>query len=200
MNRRIALLAALLIAPGCRKAAEVPSMPSRLQQALQGLSAQDPCDRLIPLEWPTSWPVPTGKGGGREFKVFFYPLGGPRNEIKVSAPLGEAVFDADSGKPSQCRRLPGALTVLSQTRWGAKVEAMSMKELEARSTDLYAASEEMGKLYAAKAALSAAQRKKAEAYGRLFQDLVEPALRPYYQALNPDFWKWLAENGAPVLP
>ena len=175
-------------------------MPSRLQQALQGLSAQDPCDKLIPLEWPASWPVPTGKGGGREFKVFFYPIGGGRGEFKLSAPLGEAVFDADSGKPSQCRRLPGALTVLSQERWGAKAEAMSMKEFEARSVDLYAASEEMGKLYGAKAPLSAAQREKAEAYGRLFQDLVEPALRPYYQALNPDFWKWLAENGAPALP
>jgi len=175
-------------------------MPSRLQQAMQGLSAQAPCDKLIPLEWPVSWPVPTGSAGGREFKVFFYPLSGLPDNADVAAPLGEAVFDADSGKPSQCRRLPGALSVLSRTRWGPKAEALSMKEFEARSADFYAATEEMGKLYAARAALSPAQRRKAEAYAGLFQDMAEPALLPYYQALNPDFWKWLADNGAPALP
>ena len=190
----------MLAIGACRKAPEAPVTQSKLQQAMQGLNEQEPCDRLIPMEWPSSWPVPTGAKVGREFKVFFYPLGKSSGHVHATVPLGEATFDADTGKPSACQRLPGDLRELPGERWGQTVAAITMQEFQRRTAVLYTVTEEVSGLYAARPPLDDKQRQKLADYRKLFLDLAEPVLLEYYRALNPDFWKWLADNGAAALP
>jgi hypothetical protein len=173
-------------------------VPTKLKLALQSASATAPCDTVIPRQWPHSLPVPTGAAGGAEFKIFFYPLGRPHTPDFVNAPLGEAVLRSD-GSISSCQRLPGEKKGLSSVRWPAATDKLSVDELVAELDRLYAATEEVAVLYAAKAPLTEAAKKTLQDFSRRFPDVAEPVLLSYYYQLNPDFWEWLSKSGAPAL-
>jgi hypothetical protein len=166
---------------------------------MQTLSAQPPCDAIIPMEWPPSLPVPTGAGAGREFKVFFYPLGRPGAPDFVLAPRGESVFNSETGHVSSCRRLEGQPQGLSDKRWPAGIGKLTIDEFILKQDRLYAASQEVAGLYAAKGVTTNETRAILRTYGGQFLEMAEPALRSYYYRLNPDFWQWLKDAGAPTL-
>ena len=106
---------------------------TKLKAAVQSAHFKAPCDALIPMEWPSSLPVPAGSAGVQEFKVFFYPLGRPGTPGFVGAPLGEAVLRLD-GSVASCQRLPGAGQGLSAKRWPEAAAALGVDGL-GRSLD-----------------------------------------------------------------
>lgn len=180
----LALLAA------CGSPPEPP--PGALQKSVRTASSVAPCDALIPMEWPASWPVPTGGKAGKEFKLFFYPMAaGAREKPWIGAPLGEATLEA-GGAVTACRRLEGKPHPISSRRWPEAAEALGVAGFEKKRARLYELSEAVAVQYAAQGGASP----EAREYARLFQELAEPDLAPYYKALNPVFWAWLAKAGA----
>ncbi|MFH1726748.1 MAG: hypothetical protein ABII00_19235 [Elusimicrobiota bacterium] len=167
-------------------------MSERLKQAVQTAKTLPPCDTTIPMEWPTTWPVPTGKKGGSEFKVLFYPLTGtPAASPTVYAPMAEAVIDAETGEPSSCERWPVAGETLSKRRWPEGIQGLSMDEFDKRAARLYDATEKAAELYAAGGTPAGAGLDLMKRYLALFESLAEPDLLPYYYRMNPDFWEWI---------
>ncbi len=131
--------------------------------------------------------MPTGGKAGREFKLFFYPMPvTTREKPWIGAPLGEATFEA-GGAVTACRRQEGEPRALSSRRWPEAVSGLGVEEFEKRRARLYALTGTVAARYAAKAAPGP----EAREYARLFQELSEPDLGPYYKALNADFWAWL---------
>lgn len=196
--RRLFCAAALLAAlPACAPKPEAPAAaPGKLHDAVGQAKDSRSCARIIPMEWLPSWPVPTGNKNGREFEVLFYPMTSDPDASAIGAPLGEATVDAADGFVSDCRRFPGSYRELAKERWPEAFGKKSIKEFERREGLLYSASEDIGTLYAAGGAPTPEQSQKARAYGRLFLEMAEPALAPYYYQMNPAFWQWLEKNGA----
>lgn len=198
--RKALLLAALALIAGCSKPkAPAAKLSDKLKNALVELPRTPPCDAVIPMEWPSSVPVPTGRAAG-EFKIFFYPLMGDPARLKLYAPAGEAVLDLASGKASSCVKLAGPLKELSGARLTPALEKMSQAEIDRASDELSAAGERVAVLYAAKRAPTPEEAEDLKDYGRRFMELAEPALLPYYYKLDPDFWEWLRKAGAPSVP
>ncbi|HBL18170.1 MAG: hypothetical protein A2X36_08265 [Elusimicrobia bacterium GWA2_69_24] len=190
-------LALIFLFPaGCARR-EAP-LSDALKRAVASAKFDGPCSSLISMEWPPSWPVPAADGSGRRFKIFFYPLLG--TQPKVHAPLGEAEVGTDDGKVLGCRKLQAPLQELPGARWPDALRGLTVSEFDRRADRLFAATEAVGALYAAKAGLTPEQTRAAGAYGRLFLEMAEPSLLPHYRRLNPDFWRWLAAAGAPSIP
>ncbi|MBI4678322.1 MAG: hypothetical protein HY748_12145 [Elusimicrobia bacterium] len=183
-----ALLALPLCA--CRKPPKPPE--SSLRTVMRSLHATPPCDAAIPAEWPASWPVPTGGKDGREYRVFFYPLfRGPGGQPEVFAPLGEAVFDGESGAVSSCRRRPDPPAFVAARRWPEGTDGLTIEEFDLLAARLFAATEDAGRQFYAQRIPSQDELRRLKEYGRLFQQLAEPAFARHYRELNLDFWYWL---------
>ncbi|MGA3174404.1 MAG: hypothetical protein ABSE25_08290 [Syntrophorhabdales bacterium] len=156
----------------------------------------------IPMEWPASWPVPTGGKKGAEFKIFFYPIPGrkvPDAEFRIYAPQAEATLDIRDGSVTRHGRYGGPKKEISSKRWPDELSNISMEEFEKLEDRLYKATEEVAVIYAAGRRPTPAEGRRIQTYGKLFLKMCEPALRPYYYALNPDFFDWLGKCGAPTI-
>ena len=178
----------------CRKA---KPLSNPLKNSVQAVASRAPCDSIIPMEWAHSFPVPTGRAQGREFRVFFYPLGQPGTPGFVKSPMGEATLIMD-GAISSCSRFPGEPKGLAAQRWPAALSKIGMGEFSRKLDGFYGAAEKAAALYAAKPPASDETRKIIQEYRRWFNELAEPALLPYYYQLNPDFWEWLDASAAPT--
>lgn len=199
MSRRLGLLASLLCLSSCGKA-PAPAVPSagRLRAAVQSASAQPPCGAVIAMEWPATWPVPL-EGG--KYKILFYPLTGtPDTEPRLYTPAGEAVIDAQSGRPTSCAAFPGAPKELSRRRWPAATDKVGLQEFLGLEGKLYDRTEAVAAVYAAGRAPSAEDSAAAEEYLRLFESLAEPDLLPYYYRMNPGFWEWVRKAAGRSIP
>ncbi|MFH1726745.1 MAG: hypothetical protein ABII00_19220 [Elusimicrobiota bacterium] len=192
--RRWLLLTSLIaFGLGCSKA-EAPVMPGpgRLERAVQAAQTLPPCDTVIPMELPATWPVPTGQKGGSEFKVLFYPFTGtPVASPTVYAPVGEAILDLETGKPSACERWPGHGNILSKRRWPEGIQGLSVDEFDKLAARLYDATEQVAALYVTEYKPTGTGLDLMKRYLALFESLAEPDLLPYYYRMNPDFWEWL---------
>lgn len=185
---RTALAALFLLAAACGAPKE-PPQAGALQKTVRAAATLPPCDAVIPMEWPASWPVPTGGKAGREFKVFFYPKAPTAIEkFWIGAPLGEATLEV-GGAVAACRRLPGKPQAIASRRWPEASAGLGIDAFEAKAARLYALTELVAARYAAKGGASP----EAGEYGRLFLELAEPDLLSHYKALNPDFWAWQAQ-------
>ncbi|MDQ6959501.1 MAG: hypothetical protein Q9M27_00605 [Mariprofundaceae bacterium] len=173
---------------------------ANLNGIVQTLYSKQPCAAVIPESWVASWPLPTGAKSGKEFKLLYYPVTRQGHDIKLSAPLGEAVFTTKGGSPSSCRRLPGEPKELAGNSLSIAASHFSVEELEAHSARLYALSEKTAAIFAAGNPPAKEQRPMLREYGQLFLELAEPPLLPYYYRLQPEFWGWLKAAGAPSLP
>ena len=200
--RRALLPAAILLLVLCACSRRKPGQLSlKLREAVRAAKDIPPCASIIPVEWPATWPVPTGGKLGREFKVLFYPMALREGGREIDAPLGEALLDADAAAgAASCRRLPGEAERLSEQRWPAALSGVGMDEFESRADRLDSWTEDVAALYAAKKPLSVEQAAKVKAYGRAFREMAEPALLEYYYRMNPDFWDWLKAAGAATVP
>ncbi|MBI5625105.1 MAG: hypothetical protein HY924_15115 [Elusimicrobia bacterium] len=194
----IALLAGLALLPlaACRRKAEPPK--SALGATMRSLHATPPCDAAIPMEWPASWPVPTGDEDGRQFRVFFYPLlRGPGGQPQVFAPLGEALFNGESGAITSCVRGPGPPAFVAARRWPESTDLLSIAEFETMAARLMASTEEVSRLFAARRPLSDGETRRVREFRDLFDALAEPVFLGAYRELNPDFWYWVTRVAGP---
>ncbi|MFA6319132.1 MAG: hypothetical protein WC943_17100 [Elusimicrobiota bacterium] len=194
----LACLAAVLgLAPlACRRKQAPPE--SALRTAMRSLHSTPPCDTQIPLEWPASWPVPTGGKDGREFRVFFYPLfRGPGGQPEVFAPLGSAVFNGESGAVEACGRGRDAPTFVAARRWPESTDSLTLEEFELLAAKLLVSTEDVSRLFANQRTPSADEARRIKEYWALFNKLAEPSLRSYYEELNPFFFHWISGHAAP---
>ena len=170
----------------------------KLEAALRGVGFKAD----VPMEWPHSWPIPTGNKRGTEFKVFFYPIPGrkvPAAEFRIYTPQAEATLDITDGSVTHRAKYGGPKKEISSKRWPDELSGISIDEFEKLQTRLYEATEEVALIYAAKGEPTEAERQKMRAYGELFSKMAEPALRPYYYEMSRDFWDWLKKYGAPSI-
>jgi hypothetical protein len=185
------LLLAAAAACGRKEPAPAPA-PSALEQAVRRISAQGACATLIPLEWSPSWPVPSKRGGTPRYRLFFFGRdGNPQKGFTFHAPQGEADFTTD-GRVLDCRRLPGEPVAIPHD---ARFDAMTLDDILARSTRLYADTEAIAALYASGRDIGETGRARVAAFARDFSSLADPAHAAAYRGLDPDFWAWVEKNG-----
>lgn len=199
MSGRLGFFLWLLCVSACGKPPKpAPASAGRLKAAVQSASAQPPCGAVIAMEWPPTWPVPL-EGG--KYKILFYPLTGtPDAEPKLYTPAGEAVIDAESGKPVACAALPGAPKELSRRRWPAGMDKVGLQEFLGLEEKLYDQTEAVAAVYAAGREPAAQDSAAAGEYLRLFESLAEPDLLPYYYRMNPGFWEWIRTAAGRSIP
>lgn len=164
----------------------------RLSQAIRAARSSND----IPMEWAPSWPVPTGGMQGYEFKVFFYPGSGREADPRIYAPQAEVTLNTNTGTAIGGRWSQDSQKAVSSKRWPDEISEISMDEFLQLREQLYRATEEVALIYARLSEITPDERVKVQEYGKLFSKMVEPALRPYYYKLNPDFWAWLRDCGA----
>lgn len=185
MSRRVwpPAVSFALLAFGCSR-----PQAGRLADALRRAAAEPrACGAIVPLEWASGWPVPTSAS---QFAVFYYPVQNGRPyapAARASVPL--------SG-PAACRGIHAPTAPLDGPRWTAEAAALDTKEWTRRSDELLDLTQRLAPLYAAGGPPSAQTRRLAADYELAFSALSEPALKPYYEALNPSFWAWLRATNA----
>lgn len=191
MRRALLLLAAAAAACGQKEPAPAPP-PSALEQAVRLVPAQGACATLIPQEWSPSWPVPSKRGGTLRYRLFFFGRdGNPQQGFTFHAPQGEAAFTPD-GRVLECRRLSGEPLAIPRD---ARFAAMTLDEIMARSSRLYADTEAVAALYASGRDIGDTGRVRVAAFARDFSALADPAHASAYRGLDPDFWAWVEKNG-----
>ena len=193
MRRSCLLLLAAAAAAACGKKEPAPEpAPSALEQAVRIIPAQGACATQIPLEWSPSWPVPSKRGGALSYRLFFFGReGDPAKGFTFHAPQGEATFTPD-GRVLECRRLEGEPVAIPHD---GRFDAMTLEEIMARSSRLYADTEAVAALYASGRNIGDTGRDKVAAFARDFAALADPAHAAAYRALDPDFWAWVEKNG-----
>ncbi|MDD5305053.1 MAG: hypothetical protein PHS14_18295 [Elusimicrobia bacterium] len=194
--RRTCLLLLVAAAAACGQKEPPPAPPpSALEQAVRVLSAQGACATLIPQEWSPSWPVPSKRGGALRYRLFFFGReGDPQKGFTFHAPQGEADFTPD-GRVLECRRLEGEPVAIPRD---GRFAAMTLDEIMARSSRLYADTEAVAALYASGRDIGDTGRARVAAFARDLAALADPAHASAYRGLDPDFWAWVEKNGGAV--
>ena len=186
----LAAAALLAAAAACSRPAPAPRKTA-LQGIVEGIAAEPPCDRQIPLEWSSSWPVPSLQDGRLVYRVFFFGRDGRPPRFVFHDAEGDAAFTPDGRVLSCARRAkPGA-----PLPYDGRFAGESLDEIDARAARLYAAVEDAAALYAAGRPLDAAQKARVAAFSRDFAGLADPAQAASYRALSPGFWSWVEANG-----
>ena len=189
---RRAALAVVLLAAACARQEPAPAPASRLEELVRQLPALPPCDKVIPQEWSSSWPVPVKEKGSLRYRVFFFGRDGdPGKGFVFHEPQGLALF-TPSGEVRECRKTGGAPRALTQDGWQP---AGTLDEIVERSRLLYAAAEQAARLFESGKPLSAADKKSVAEFASAFASLSRPGHAAAYRALSPEFWAWIEANG-----
>lgn len=180
----------------CSRQAPAPPM-TRLEALIGEFPASPACSREIPIEWSTSWPVPALEGKRLIYRVFFFRREGTlASGFRFLGPEGTGAFTPD-GQVVECRRRPSSTPLAS-----APLRSNAPGELArtvARAGLLYAATEDVARLYAAGRPPSSDEKTRVAAYGTLLQELAVSEHAAAYRALSPAFWEWMDANGAATL-
>ncbi len=189
---RRAALAAVLLAAACARREPAPAPVSRLEEVVRRLQALPPCDKTIPREWSSSWPVPVKDRGRLRYRVFFFGRDGdPSKGFVFHEPEGRALF-TPSGEVQECRREGATARALTQDAWQP---AGTLDEIVERSRLLYAAAEQAARLFDSNKPLSAEDKKMLADFSAAFASLSRPGHAAAYRALSPEFWAWIETNG-----
>jgi hypothetical protein len=192
------LLLTLFAAAACSKPEAPPIVRGALESESYGLTASPQCSRLIPLEWSASWPVPGSGSRHGLYQVFFSGrAGNPKTGFRALQPGGAASFGAD-GHVEECSRAPGDVSEIPGS--SLELKDMTLEEIDARSRELYAATERIAASYWSGRTPGPADKAAVVEYSRLFHLLANPAHAAAYRALNPDFWSWVEKNGGAAPP
>jgi hypothetical protein len=179
----------------CSKKTEAPPPSiSSLEQAVNGLSDQPLCSRTIPEQWTASWPVPVVQDGRLLFRAFFYGKDNAPNRTVVQRDADADVLFSPEGKALECSRRPAPGRPIASVP-PQKGSAEAVQAIMARGSRLYAATDELSRLYAGGKPLDDGQKKLVVEFSSSFASLSEPGQAATYRALNPDFWAWVEKNG-----
>ncbi len=156
----------------------------------------------IPLEYRTSWWVPIfGPGNERLYlTAFFYPVvARPGEPSRVGRPQLACTLDPTTGQfveVTDCSfrdfafHLPPDPVVGMLT--AEQAPAHSTEGWDRLRDELYTAYDALLPVaFRDSAELTAAQQEAVAHFNGVFERVVEPFLRPYYEALNPAFFEWL---------
>ena len=198
MAREILLTAALLALSSCKPAE--PSRGGSMQKAFEALPHSPLCSQNLPMDWTSTWPVPTAKPG--EYEVLFYaldrgaqdPSGLPR--VRVTEPRGRAVFTEDS-RVSVCTSTPVDLKPIEGERYAGAAMALDEEGFDAASAKLLQLTQAAASWYSKG---KRPDKRTLAAYWAQFQFLAEPALLGAYYGINPSFWEWLRRENGQSLP
>jgi hypothetical protein len=188
------ILLSLLAAAACSKPAPpAPIALGALDAASRNLLASPQCSKLIPQEWSPSFPVPAGADKLGVYTSFFSGSAGDRKSgFRALKPGGTVSFGSD-GSVADCRRTSGTASEIPGST--LIIPGMTLDQVDARSGELYAATESVAALYWAGRPLGPSQKASVADFSRLFLLLANPAHAGDYRALNPDFWSWVEKNG-----
>ncbi|MGV3719407.1 MAG: hypothetical protein ACO1SX_00740 [Actinomycetota bacterium] len=156
----------------------------------------------IPLEYRTSWWVPilSPENGRLYLTAFFYPVvAGPGEPSRVGRPqlqctldptVGQFVEVVDCSLRDFAAHLPPDPVVGTLTPELAP--AQTAEGWDRLRSELYEAYDPLLPVaFRDPADLSKAQQEAVVRFRQVFERVVEPFLRPYYEALNPAFFEWL---------
>lgn len=189
MKAALAVAVAALFCACSRAPEPQPPKKSPFRSFAQHLNFEPGCDRIIPLEWSASIPVPVLVDGKPAFKVFFAGWEGHPKEpggLKQHRAQGDAVFTA-AGKIVSCEHWKG-----DHARPFGEVARPGMTEAqwEERMARAYDLSEK------AAAAFAAGKPDPAgPAFAAALADVMDPHVAEDYRALSPEFWAWVEKSG-----
>ena len=181
-----------------------PPAPGALQKSFERLPRAPACAAQLPMEWVSTWPVPTGAEEGRQFVALFYSLdrslegadGLPR--IRVTVPRGQAVFNSQ-GAVASCEIRRSLAAALPGERYPPAAMRLEEDQFDEAVAKFMRLTETMAGYYARRASKPDAY--VIAAYWTHFEQFAEPALWPYYYKANPEYWEWLREiNGKSIPP
>lgn len=157
----------------------------------------------VPLEYRTSWWLPvTGPDGGLYLSAFFYPVAArPEAPVHVGRPQMFWTVDPRSGEVLEvavCRYRDFAPHLSPDPVTGApgseRFPVRTAEEWDRLRGELYDAYDPLLPLvFRKREGLTEAQCDAVLQFRRSFDALVEPFTRPYYEALSPAFFQWLAQ-------
>jgi hypothetical protein len=170
-----------------------PASSSRLADLTRRLPAMAPCDKIIPQEWSTSWPIPVRDKGQLHYRVFFFGRdGNPTKGFIFHEPEGFARFSL-SGDVFECRRIDATSRALPVDGWNPEG---TLDQIVERSRRLHAATEEAAGFFDSGRTLTSEEKRRVADFKSLFASLVRPGHAASYRALSPEFWTWVGKNGA----
>jgi hypothetical protein len=156
----------------------------------------------IPLEYRTSWWVPVYRPdvGRLYLAAFFYPVmarpgepsrvGRPQLHCTLDPTTGQFVEVTDCSFRDFASRLPPDPVVGVLTP--EQAPAHSTEGWDRLRGELYGAYDALlPAAFRDLAELTEAQQEAVARFREVFERVVEPFLRPYYEALNPAFFAWL---------
>jgi len=158
------------------------------------------CDREIPLEAALSYPVLAQQNGATLLRFFFFlvtrgqgpgaaRVQPPFARLTVTLPPLRIVEFVDRSWQNPFPGLPET-GLLDGLRHPA-LQALAPMELIARRNEFFAAYDAILPLFPAPVA--AAQKAALAHFRQLFELMLQPALRPYYEHLSPEFFVWLKQ-------
>jgi hypothetical protein len=154
----------------------------------------------IPLEYRTSWWVPVcGSDDGRLYLAgFFYPVSArPGAPSRVGRPQLHCTLDPTSGQfveVTDCSYHDFAPHLPPDPVVGELSTAPSAEEWDRKRTELQEAYDQLLPVaFRDPGVLSETQREVVSRFRSAFEGVVEPFLRPYYEALSPRFFEWLQQ-------
>jgi hypothetical protein len=159
---------------------------------------------LISLEAALSYPVPSLRENGMYLRFLVYrrgkasrgqfrPVYRPYARLGIEYPSGRWVEYADLRFTENAPVDPTAESVGEAPN--PAIADLSFDETVALRSSFFAALESIVPLVE-QVQLPAEQRIYVATYRELFDRLVEPGLRPYYQALSPSFFRWVEAIGS----
>lgn len=176
-------------------------MPNQLKAFCDQVRHLPALQSLIVLEDVLSYPIPYRSGERSALRFFFFSRGKekdvagtvalyrPHVRVSVSYPEGKLLEFADLGFETGVA-IPRCGEIIGRYPHPV-MAALSYAEAQAQKTAYFYALQQLLPLYAESAPHSPEALSLAKLYVESLERVSEPAFRPYYEALSPQFFVWI---------
>jgi WD40 repeat protein len=180
-------------------------MPTRYttEQVVEAVQQHPLRWQMVTRESSLSLPVPVGGAGEEALAFFWFPAGGPANNLVVRSPT--FLVRASLNRPDDITFLPAGeedfgLGVAPATPLGTPdmVGPVAAGEMKALRAELFGTLDSLLGLALAGSPPRGDDAQAAARLRALYRRLSIAVLLPAYRALNPSFFAWL-ERGGPLL-
>lgn len=154
---------------------------------------------LVAMEAGYSLPIPERRGDRTYVRLFAYRRrgGAPDAPIAIHRPTARITVDAETGRLVEYVDLRWESGTTGAPAIGtyphAALAHLDLDAIDAMRAEVLTLTERLLFLYG-RDDLGEADRAVSRRYRHLFRLLAEPVLRPYYTALNPEFFAWLDQD------
>jgi len=175
-------------------------MPNKVEQLHNETRHHPALKSLVVLESTLSYPIPCRCGEQVYLRFLIFDKGRTRNEagrlpiyrpyvrVSVAYPEGRLVEYVELGFETgqEIRRLGEVIGEYPH----AALAGLSFEAAKARRTALFYNTQQVLPLYG-RTDLTGEELECVRIYWETFEQVAEPCLRPYYEALSPSFFAWL---------